>query len=350
MIFTGLDRAGANRAFRLIPWRKRRLLILCYHAISQCDEHDWNPELYIPREHLEKRLAYLRRHDFNILPLDDAVQRLYNCTLPRDAIAITFDDGGIEFYNVALPILKAYDAPATVYLTTYHVDVRLPVFDTALSYILWKGRENAIDIGTLIASEARLRVETDNERKKAWSEFSRFAKTHGLSAIQKNELLIRLAQLLGVDGCELEEKRLFQLMTPDMVRSLPDRLVDVQLHTHRHRTPRVRELFEAEVRTNILRIAELRGNNRLSHFCYPSNEYFGEYLEWLPEFGIKFATTCVPDIASRASDPLLLPRFIDTCATTDAAFASWVSGTAALLPKRRQYRINNDRLTRSQDF
>ncbi|MGZ8413179.1 MAG: hypothetical protein ACXW05_10640, partial [Gemmatirosa sp.] len=39
---------GATRYVARSAWRRSRLVILCYHGISLADEHEWNPELYMP--------------------------------------------------------------------------------------------------------------------------------------------------------------------------------------------------------------------------------------------------------------------------------------------------------------
>jgi hypothetical protein len=43
-----------------------------------------------------------------------------------------------------------------------------------------------------------------------------------------------------------------------------------------------------------------------------------------------------PGMASRRHDRLRLPRYIDTAGHTDAEFRAWLTGIAALLPRRRQ--------------
>jgi hypothetical protein len=222
---------------------------------------------------------------------------------------------------------------------------RLPVFNTILSYVLWKGRTSSADVSALCESPEPLTVNTDAARGRARNALHAYATSRHMSAEQKNDLVARVAGTLGVNYDEILARGTLQIMSPETVRALPAELVDVQLHTHRHRTPRNRELFEREIKDNALLIRELRGDaNPLDQFCYPSGLYHGEFFPWLRECGVRYATTCVPDLASRASDPMLVPRFIDTMGQSDTTFEAWTSGFAALLPRRKEYQLDPARL------
>jgi len=338
-------RAGGLALVRDSAWRGRRLLILCYHGVSLHDEHEWNPALYLTQEQLRRRLRMLRRGGYRILPLAEATRLLYEGRLPPRSVAITFDDGAIDFERQAVPVLREFEAPATLYLTTYYCETRLPVFDTALSYVLWKGRESGADLAALCSSATPLPVRTGEERARAWQALFDFTEQRGLDSAEKDALVAQVAVELGVDYGAIVARGLLQIMTPEAVRALPRDLIDVQLHTHRHRTPRDPVLFAREIDDNAVRIRELRGNaSPLEHFCYPRGEYFGEFLGWLRGRGVRFATTCVPGLATRTVDPLLLPRLVDSTAYSDLVFEAWASGFAALLPRRSRFRLDPARL------
>ena len=118
-------------------WRRQRLLILCYHGISLEDEHQWRPRLYISPQKLERRLEILKRDKCAVLPLEEALERLYRNDLPPRSVALTFDDGAYDFYKQALPRLNHYGFPATVYVTTYYSQLQRPIFGLIVSYMLW---------------------------------------------------------------------------------------------------------------------------------------------------------------------------------------------------------------------
>ncbi len=138
-LLSTLVRSGFSGYIAGSRWRRRRLLILCYHGVARYDEHQWDPELYVTPAHLEKRLFLLRRNRCTVLPLDEAVARLYDQSLPERAVVLTFDDGYHDFLSVTWPLLKSYGYPATVYLTTHRVDRQLPNTGLFVSYVTLGG-------------------------------------------------------------------------------------------------------------------------------------------------------------------------------------------------------------------
>jgi peptidoglycan/xylan/chitin deacetylase (PgdA/CDA1 family) len=327
--------SGMIAGVRDSRWRRQRLLILCYHGISMDDEHDWNPMLYMSPDRFRERLTRLRDGGYRVLPLAEAIRRMYDGTLPPRAVAITFDDGAHDFVARALPILTEFAFPATVYLTTYYCRLQRPVFDTAFSYLLWKAGASEFNGTDLVPDGGRVHARDLDERTALMLRVRDYANQRGLTGEEKDALLRLLAERIGADYQILSGRRLLHIMSPAEVAALPRDLIDVQLHTHRHRTPRQEEPFLRELRDNRREISALRaGGADAVHFCYPSGYHEPQFLPWLREESVATATTCVPGLASRDQDPLLLPRLVDTMNISALEFDAWLAGVAAWLPRR----------------
>ena len=149
-------------------------------------------------------------------------------------------------------------------------------------------------------------------------------------------MLQQLAAQVGVDYRHFKSQRKLHVMNPEEVRDAARQGFDIQLHTHRHRTPLDRDLFLREIRDNREKIVELTGVNPV-HFCYPSGVYDKEFLPWLRESQVISSTTCKVDLASSEQNPLLLPRLIDTQAKSPLQVQSWLSGIGSLLPRADYY-------------
>src|SRR6266571_9227202 len=151
-----LKSVGVSTMVHNSRWRRERLLILAYHGISVLDEHEWNHTQYMPAEVLRSRLEQLRGTRSNVLPLGEAIERLYKNDLPDRAVAITFDDGTADFYHQAFPLIKEFDVRVTLYLTTFYTHYQRPVFDLMVSYLLWKGCEETLNLKPLVNADLRL--------------------------------------------------------------------------------------------------------------------------------------------------------------------------------------------------
>ena len=99
-----------------------RVFVFAYHSVHKSgDISEKNALLYphitIEASQFEERLCLLikRGHTFTTF------SGLKDCKGPRPTI-IYFDDGFKDVYTVALPILKRYNIPATVFLTSGLID------------------------------------------------------------------------------------------------------------------------------------------------------------------------------------------------------------------------------------
>jgi peptidoglycan/xylan/chitin deacetylase (PgdA/CDA1 family) len=328
---------GLMESLLASSWRRRRLAILCYHGVSIDDEHLWDSKLFVSPDVFRDRMRLLRARRCNVLPLEEAIEKVRVNALPERSVVLTFDDGLFDFKARALPILQEFSYPSTVYLTTYYCEHNLPVFRVTCSYLLWQCRAQKPRTITLDEGSIDVNPASHAGREKTLTQIDKIVASRHLSGLEKHSFLIRFAGALGADiGCVLT-RRILHLMTPDEVRDVASTGVDFQLHTHRHRTPRDRALFVRELHDNQERIQEFAGR-RPAHFCYPSGVYDPLFFDWLRGQGVRSATTCDPGLAMSTTDPLLIPRYVDGNRSTRWEFESWVSGLAAFVPRNPMWR------------
>src|SRR3954471_15518776 len=86
------------------------ILVLCYHALSSA----WPADLSVTPEAFERQLAFLARRGYVGATFEQAVTAP---PAPR-TVAITFDDAYRSVLELALPIMRRFGMPASVYVPT----------------------------------------------------------------------------------------------------------------------------------------------------------------------------------------------------------------------------------------
>lgn len=318
----GVFRVAANSA-----QRRQKLLIFCYHGLSLDDEHEWHPNLYITPDLFRRRLQRLRDLKANVLPLEEALTRLRNNTLPPKSVALTFDDGFFDFLQYGVPILAEFSYPCTLYLTTYYCSHRLPVITVFLDYLLWKSRLGEVTIPDFGVPDSSV-IRSYPDRQQVVRRILAFMEDRRFDTSEKHAVACQIGASLGLDCTDLLERRILQIMSAEEATAVARAGIDIQLHTHRHRTPRDRDLFRREIIDNRRRIADITGKEAV-HFCYPSGHHVPEFIPWLAELGVKSATTCDRGLASPGSHDLTLPRVLDDMTVEDVRFDSFFAGVLA---------------------
>jgi peptidoglycan/xylan/chitin deacetylase (PgdA/CDA1 family) len=314
-------------------WRRQRLAILCYHGISLLDEHEWDTKLFHSPAQFRGRMELLRAGGYHVLPLEEGLSRLAQGTLPDRSVAITFDDGLYDFAAVAVPILQEFGFPATIYVSTYYAEHPWPVFPPWCRYILWQARDRTLDLAAVVGTGSRIPLGGSGPREHAFHVINEHCNKLGMDGAAREQLAKHLESHLGVDAAPLRARRILHLMTPSEIATISRAGFDVQLHTHRHRTPRELALFDDEIRHNRTLLEQWAGAPA-NHFAYPSGVHRPEYLGRLSALGVKSAVTSESGLSTASSNPLLLPRVIDQQSLDNAEFEAWLCGIRAMLPSR----------------
>ncbi len=88
--------------------------ILLYHRVCKIKGDYFN--LAVDPEEFEKQVIYLK-NNYNILRFEDDWKNV-----KEKSVVITFDDGYVDNYRFAFPILKKYKVPATIFISTDNID------------------------------------------------------------------------------------------------------------------------------------------------------------------------------------------------------------------------------------
>src|SRR5690349_15804132 len=114
---TGLIRAGRGL------WAKS-LTVINYHRIDNPHRKDFDsfrPNVSATPDDFNRQMDYLSKW-FNVISMQDVVQWLDGQKeLPSYSALITFDDGYLDNYTFAYPILRGHNFPALIFLTTEHI-------------------------------------------------------------------------------------------------------------------------------------------------------------------------------------------------------------------------------------
>jgi peptidoglycan/xylan/chitin deacetylase (PgdA/CDA1 family) len=98
--------------------RPRWLPVLLYHRVAPRPDHDPWGNFVGPRA-FESHLRWLRAWGYRSVTLSAVADSLEGGRpLPRRAVAITFDDGYLDTYEYAFPLLQRYGFGAAVFLVS----------------------------------------------------------------------------------------------------------------------------------------------------------------------------------------------------------------------------------------
>src|SRR5262249_6847921 len=185
------------------------------------------------------------------------------------SVALTIDDGFFGTVRHAWPALQRHGFPATLYVTSYHLRSRTPVFRLLVQWAFKKSGEPVLDLSQLgVGMVGAVRMVPGPARTEAMWRLIRHAEER-MSEAERQGLADRIASALGVDLGPVREGRWLSLVSPEELGLAAREGLDVQLHTHRHRFPLDRDSALRELRDNRAVLEPIAGRS-LRHFCYPS--------------------------------------------------------------------------------
>ncbi|WP_208114886.1 polysaccharide deacetylase family protein [Roseateles toxinivorans] len=249
----------------------------------------------------EKVLA-LVKDNFNVIGLNKAVDQLQSGTLDTRSMALTFDDGYLQWDETVAPQLKKFGLPATFFITTEQLDgVRL-----------WS--ERIVDIVRQLPDSV------------PWMppRYQHFTNLQEIS--QRKRLVKKLVDDLKYQTLEFREAVMTQLegiiqdplevsgvLDEDSVRRFHAEGFEIGAHSHRHPILKAasRAQAEYEITYSKQRLESVIGAE-VKGFAYPNGrtgvDYTSEHVEIVKRAGFRYAVSTGGGVATRQSSLFELPR------------------------------------------
>ncbi|MCF7982723.1 MAG: polysaccharide deacetylase family protein [Pseudomonadales bacterium] len=280
---------------------KKRLTVLIYHHVlpenvNMLDEGAIGVAAFNWQMRLVSKV-------FNVLTLDQALELLKKDSLPRRSVAITFDDGYLDNYTEALPILNRYGLMATFFVVGNAVKEG-NIWNQRLTEAILKFDCEKVDlteIGLGIISLA-------NEEEKVNANLVLNEQLKNLAPKEQNRKVAYITRL--------SRERNFRraMLNEAQIAKMVDGGMEIGCHTMNHPMLSVVPIDAAEqdILESKYYLNEVSGQN-IKYFAYPygklGQHFTVQHAKLVEKLDFKAAFTSDWGTLCKETNPFLINRF-----------------------------------------
>ncbi len=266
--------------------------VLLYHRVNRLSRDIWN--ISVSPEHFEQQMDFLR-NTYEIIKIEESCSGM-----KTNAISITFDDGYADFYENAFPVLEKYKIPATIFISTEHIDrddefwwdaLEGLVFLCSKPWIVWDNEIFPID---------------DYEEKKNFCYYlhSRWMK---MEPFQIRLLLEKLSKTLAVPIPKRPKNKSMSSAQLRVLNRSP--YITIGGHTHTHAAlPYLKdEIQHSEISLSVKFLKNI-AHELTAVFSYPFGHYDEKNIALLRQYGYRKSATTYPGLCNALTDSMQIPR------------------------------------------
>jgi len=279
---------GFNKLARLITAHKPKIIM--FHKVYANGEKD-NYSDYINTGLFEEIIIHCKKY-YHLYTLSEliAYNQEHGC-YPKHAVVLTFDDGFQSFYHLAFPLLKKYQAKASIFICPGLIDKGSTIWPEVIFDAYEKNalELNKTEMFTLI-DELKSLSETQRQEKMQTLINADYHYQEERTYI--NRALMNWSQLREIQTSGLVEVGSHSLLHPILSKESQDK-VNTEMRLSKER-------IESEL------------ENKVVSFCYPngkSDDYRETELIELKKCAYKAAVTAEFGLVTEETKALLLPRF-----------------------------------------
>jgi len=276
-----------------------KLLIIAYHRVL--DIPDPIQKQIVDKIQFDWQMETLNKY-FNVLPLTEAVERLSSGGLPNRAIAVTFDDGYADNHDIALPILKKWNIPATFFISTGFINGGIMWNDRIIESIR-KVNDKTLDLTNI--NYGIYNIDSIESRRNTISDLLNRLKY--LSFEKRHDLVDSIVDMLGV---KMPNNL---MMTSEQINNLSHNDMGIGAHTVNH--PILNSISTKKAQWEITQsknqLKEIISKDVIA-FAYPNGrpgkDYNKTHVEFVKSAGFKLSVSTAWGVAKVGVDQFQLPR------------------------------------------
>ena len=293
----------------------KNLLILTYHRVLPQDHPDLKfeqPGMYVTPQTFRLHMEELKKR-FELLHLSDWIEASKKKqSLNKYCCAVTFDDGWLDNYEYAYPIIKELEIPVTVFVVSSYLGTRYSFWPNRLSRLL--GSLNEKQLSILINSKEGewlklLDLVTDDFIRNGLDIEKINQLIEHFKVYSENELNKYIDELESVFGGQVGSEAVDLMSQGQLEEMVQSGLVRVGSHTCHHKRL-LDDLSKNEVDIEVRQSKnDLQAmlNTLIELFCYPNGNYTDYSLSVVKN---NYAAACstIKGWNTPRSDVMLLKR------------------------------------------
>ena len=287
------------------------LIVLTYHRIA--NEPDLDDPLKVSLSTFEQQILYLKRN-FRIISGEEFAAIIKReGPFPENACLITFDDGWKDNYTNAFPILKKYDVPAIVFVSTDYVGTNRIFWHEQLA-LAFMVLPDKMDIGVFKDRLSRwpkpvlnkielIAIRPRRFRRPMINELTEYLKGFG------EEKNISLAQELDELFLAGQKDKPASMLSWGEIVEMSRANIEIGSHGKSHSI--LTGIDESGVRGELIEsrsVIEERTGGPVNFLAYPNGNFTGAIKRITQEAGYLASFTCQPGVNKAQTDPFELLR------------------------------------------
>ena len=265
--------------------------ILMFHRV--CPENtkprvQGNSGLEVTPDYLERLVKYFFSQGYEFLSLDSVHQQIREPKSRKRFLSLTFDDGYADNYIYAFPILKKYNIPCTIYVSTNYPEGQASPWWYSLEDLLLKNDYLKFN---LEQRTYKFKTVTLPEKEDAFRNIR-----HLLMNGREDDPLYRVKEFFSFFDVNLEQlSRELMLNWEQIIELSKTPIIDFGAHTVNHLP--LNKLSIEKVKYEVLesqKQIESKIQRNVCHFSYPfgsKDEVNDREFSIVKECGFKTATT-----------------------------------------------------------